>query len=136
MFYVAFPTFFGKRVARDGQWGQITDVCKAEREWPSTETDTPAGRCPDCTMKGRGNQPPTLARDHLPRAKPFSPSFDTREYGYTFVNYLVLAKICGGGGEGGEVGFKKPSKRVHRPNKLAEPSFLVLRRGRSQYGVK
>lgn len=110
MFYVAFPTFFGKRIARDGQWGQITDVCKAEREWPSTETDTPAGRCPDCTMKGRGNQPPTLARDHLPRAKPFSPSFDTREYGYTFVNYLVLAKICGGEGRGEKWGSKSLQK--------------------------
>lgn len=55
MFYVAFPTFFGKRAARDGQWGQITDACKAEREWPSTEADTTTGRCPDCTMKGRGN---------------------------------------------------------------------------------
>lgn len=40
VFYVAFPTFFGKRAARDGQWGQITDACKAEREWPSTEADT------------------------------------------------------------------------------------------------
>lgn len=40
MFYVAFPTFFGKRAARDGQWGQITDACKAEREWQSTEADT------------------------------------------------------------------------------------------------
>lgn len=40
MFYVAFPTFFGKRATRDGQWGQITDACKAEREWPSTEADT------------------------------------------------------------------------------------------------
>lgn len=62
---------------------------------------------------------PTLARDHLPRAKPFSPSFDTREYGYTFVNYLVLAKICEGGRKGGgesrvQKAFKKspPVKQI------------------------
>lgn len=55
---------------------------------------------------------PTLARDHLPRAKPFSPSFDTREYGYTFVNYLVLAKICEGGRKGGgESGVQKAFKK-------------------------
>lgn len=56
MFYVAFPTFFGKRAARDGQWGQITDACKAERRVAEHRGRyNTTGRCPDCTMKGRGS---------------------------------------------------------------------------------
>lgn len=132
MFYVAFPTFFGKRAARDGQWGQITDACKAERRVAEHRGRyNTTGRCPDCTMKGRGSHRLPWPGITTSRGQNLLvlPSTHENTGRYTFVNYLVLAKICHGGGS-------QPSKRVHRPNKLAEPSFLVLRRGRSQHGVK
>lgn len=100
MFYVAFPTFFGKRAARDGQWGQITDACKAERRVAEHRGRyNTTGRCPDCTMKGRGSHRLPWPGITTSRGQNLLvlPSTHENTGRYTFVNYLVLAKICHGG---------------------------------------